>query len=208
MGSDLRSHWETVYRTKDPTRVSWYRAHLDLSLALITAAVPDRAARIIDVGGGGSTLVDDLLTEGYRNIDVLDLSQAALDGSRQRLGDRAAGVGWLRGDVTTYPFGRDRYDLWHDRAVFHFLTDEGPRRAYVHQVASAVKPGGHVLVAAFGPDGPTQCSGLPVARYDAAALHDEFGPAFTMLEHRVELHRTPAGSEQQFVYCLCRTSDR
>lgn len=201
---DTKNHWERVYQTKRADQVSWYRPHLDMSIDLIKKTLPDRGARIIDVGGGESTLADDLVREGYRRIDVFDLSETALEVSRQRLGDDAASVSWQRGDVISYAFEASTYDLWHDRAVFHFLTDPGQRRAYVQQVLHAVKPSGHVIVATFGPEGPTQCSGLEVVRYDADSLHDQFGAAFQLVEHRVEDHTTPAGSRQQFVYCLCR----
>ena len=202
---DPKDHWDAVYQNKRPDQVSWYRPHLDVSLELIAKTVTDRAARIIDVGGGEATLVDDLLASGYRRVDVLDLSATALDVARERLGERAAEVGWLCGDVTSYAFEAGAYDLWHDRAVFHFLTEVDARRAYVEQVLRAVKPGGHVIVATFGPEGPQQCSGLDVVRYDADSLHDQFGARFTLLDHQVEEHTTPAGRQQQFVYCMCRT---
>ena len=163
---DARSHWEAVYRTKQPNEVSWYRPHLDVSLQLIDEAVPSRDAKIIDVGGGESTLVDDLLDRGYSNLSVLDLSSIALDVAKTRLGNRARAVNWLYGDVTTFAFASNEYDFWHDRAVFHFLTDPSDRAAYVRQVAHSVKSGGHVVVATFGPEGPTKCSGLNVVRYD------------------------------------------
>lgn len=200
---DPKAHWETVYRTRRPSEVSWYRPHLDLSLELIERAAPDRDAHVVDVGGGEATLVDDLLARGYRNVAVLDVSPTALAVAGERLGPQASRVSWLLGDVTTFAFGRHVYDVWHDRAVFHFLTDAGDRAAYVRQVARAVKPGGRVIVGAFGPEGPPKCSGLDVVRYDADALHDEFGAGFRLVEHRTELHRTPAGSIQQFVYCCC-----
>ena len=202
---DPKSHWENVYQTKRPDQVSWYRPHLDLSLDLITKTVENRGARIVDVGGGESTLVDDLLAAGYRHVDVLDLSETALDVARNRLGDTAKTVGWLRGDVTAYSFDANVYDVWHDRAVFHFLTELSQRQAYVRQVLRAVKPGGHVIVGTFGPEGPTQCIGLDVVRYDADSLHDQFGTPFTLVDHQIEEHTTPAGRRQQFVYCLCRT---
>lgn len=202
---DPKNHWDAVYQAKRPDEVSWYRPHLDVSLDLITRTIADRDARIVDVGGGEATLVDDLLAAGYRRVDVLDLSATALEVARARLGERAADVGWLCGDVTTYAFEPAAYDLWHDRAVFHFLTDPGARRAYVGQVLQAVKPGGHVIVATFGPEGPEKCSGLDVVRYDADSLHDQFGARFTLVDHQMEEHTTPAGRQQQFVYCMCRT---
>jgi SAM-dependent methyltransferase len=201
---DPRSHWEKVYRTKQPTEVSWYRPHLEVSLQLIEEAAPDRDAQVIDVGGGESTFVDDLVARGYRNLDVLDVSATAIDVARERLGAGSDKVHWLCGDVTTFAFPAHRYDVWHDRAVFHFLTEAGDRAAYVRQVARAVKPGGHVIVATFGPEGPTQCSGLNVARYDPEGLQREFGSGFRWVKHCTDLHRTPAGSVQQFIYCWGR----
>lgn len=202
---NARSHWEKVYRSKRPDEVSWYRAHLETSLELIAEAAPDRDAAIIDIGGGESTLVDDLLARAYRNVSVLDVASTALDVAKERLGASADRVHWLGGDVTTITLPRHGYDVWHDRAVFHFLTDPQDRVAYVRQVARAVKPGGHVVVATFGPEGPTKCSGLDIVRYDPEALHDEFGTGFRLLKHLTELHQTPAGAIQQFVYCFCTT---
>ncbi|HZQ61107.1 MAG TPA: class I SAM-dependent methyltransferase [Casimicrobiaceae bacterium] len=205
---DARSHWEKVYGTRHADEVSWYRPHLETSLALIEQAAPDRAAHVIDVGGGESTLVDDLLARGYANVHVLDISRTALDVCKARLGDAAAKVQWLQGDVRTFAFAADAFDVWHDRAVFHFLTRPEDRAAYVRQVAHAVKRGGHVIVATFGPQGPHQCSGLDVMRYDAEGLHDQFGPAFELVKHSTELHRTPNGATQQFTYCYCKVDAR
>jgi SAM-dependent methyltransferase len=204
---DAQQHWERVYRTKRPDEVSWYAPHLNVSLRLIEDAAPDRDAAIIDVGGGEATLVDDLLDRGYRRVSVLDVSPTALDVAKARLGRRAHAVDWLCGDVTTFPFRSHQYDVWHDRAVFHFLIDPKDRAAYVRQVAYAVKPGGHVIVATFGPEGPAKCSGLDVVRYGPDALHHQFGPAFDLVKHETELHRTPSGIIQQFTYCYCKTSD-
>jgi len=202
----LTSHWERVYQTKRHDEVSWYRPHLEISLQLIEEATPDQTARIVDVGGGESTLVDDLLARGYRNVEVLDLSATALEVARQRLGTRADSVQWHCGDVCTFDFAPSHYDIWHDRAVFHFLTTPQQRAAYVRQVARAVRPGGHVIVAAFGPEGPIRCSGLDVVRYDASALHSEFGIGFELVKHLAESHRTPGGTVQQFVYCFCHVA--
>ncbi len=199
-----RNHWEKVYRTKAPDAVSWYRPHLERSTELIGRVAPGRDAAIIDIGGGESTLVDDLLAQGYRRLTVLDLSPTAIEVARSRLGARAREVDWIVADVIEATLPAHSFDVWHDRAVFHFLTDTGERAAYVRQVARAVKPGGHVIVATFGPQGPTKCSGLDVVRYDAQALHGEFGAHFRLLESTTEQHRTPAGAEQQFLYCLCR----
>jgi len=198
----LEDHWNQVYRTKRTDDVSWFRPHLDTSLALIKGTGADPGAPILDVGGGASTLVDDLAAAGYSNVTVLDVSEAALQAARHRLGARAHAVAWIAADATRAVLPRAHFQIWHDRAVFHFLTDAEDRRRYVQQVRHAVAPGGHVIVATFGPDGPQRCSGLPTNRYDAGALHAEFGAGFELLEHREEQHRTPVGADQQFVYCL------
>jgi 2-polyprenyl-3-methyl-5-hydroxy-6-metoxy-1,4-benzoquinol methylase len=201
---NVATHWEKIYREKASDAVSWYRPHLEKSLALIKKAAPERSASVIDVGGGESTLVDDLLAYGYRNVTVLDLSQTAIDVTKERLGSAASRVHWLTADITDCDLALSAYDVWHDRAVFHFLTAMGQRQAYVRQVARAVKPGGHVLVSTFGPEGPTKCSGLEIVRYEAESLHSEFGVRFRLLESFKELHNTPFGTTQQFLYCLCR----
>ena len=199
-----KAHWEAVYGSKAADAVSWYRAHLERSLELIEKSCPDRSAPIIDVGGGESTLVDDLLERGYCNVTVLDISEKALDVARRRLGPRARHVTWVAADVRTAKLPPQGYELWHDRAVFHFLTDAADRRAYVRQIAQSMKSGGHVLLATFGPQGPAQCSGLDVVRYDAASLHSEFGAKFALENSIIENHHTPSGTVQQFLYCLCR----
>ena len=153
---------------------------------------------------GESTLVDDLLSGGYRNVSVLDISQTALDVARKRLGPAAEQVHWLTADITQARLLRHSYDVWHDRAVFHFLTEREQRIAYVQNVIAAVKRGGHVIVSTFGPEGPTRCSGFDVLRYDAESLHDQFGDRFHLVESTKELHRTPFGTTQQFLYCYCR----
>jgi 2-polyprenyl-3-methyl-5-hydroxy-6-metoxy-1,4-benzoquinol methylase len=204
MKMDVRAHWEKIYSTKAPDQVSWYRPHLETSLALIKRAAHDRIASIIDVGGGESTLVDDLLDQGFQNVSVLDVSQAAIDVNKERLGDRASRVHWIVADITQSELEPRAYDVWHDRAVFHFLTLQEQRAAYVRQVSHSVKSGGHVIVSTFGPEGPTKCSGLDVVRYDANSLHDEFGPRFRLVESSKEVHQTPFGTTQQFLYCYCR----
>jgi SAM-dependent methyltransferase len=201
---DPRTHWETIYRTKDVHEVSWFQSEARRSVDLITRICPDRSAPIIDVGAGASVLVDNLLTDGYRNLSVLDVSEAALKISRDRLGVDSAKVNWMVGDVLRVPFDDAAYTVWHDRAVFHFLTDATDRRAYVEQVRRAVRPGGYVLVATFAEDGPEYCSGLPVVRYSAEGLHSEFGTDFQLVRSEHEDHRTPGGAEQSFLYCLCR----
>ena len=199
-----RQHWDGVYARKAPDQVSWYRPHLERSLAFIEQAVPDRAARIIDVGGGLSTLVDDLLAAGYRDVTVLDISATAIDRAKERLGARAGEVAWIVGDITTMRLPEHRYDFWHDRAVFHFLTAPGERERYVAAVRQGLRVGGHIVVATFGPEGPEKCSGLDVIRYGPDALHAEFGGSFRKIESCTERHETPWGVEQEFVYCYCR----
>jgi SAM-dependent methyltransferase len=201
---DVKIHWEAIYTSKAPDQVSWYRPHLEKSLALIERAADERSASIIDIGGGESTLVDDLLARGYENISVLDVSQTAIDVTRQRLGRAAERVQWILGDITRVELGAKAYDVWHDRAVFHFLTSNEQRAAYVERVAHAVRTGGHVIVGTFGPEGPTKCSGLEVVRYDADSLHGEFGRRFRLVESSKELHETPFRTTQQFLYCYCR----
>lgn len=201
---ESKQHWEQVYATRAANEVSWFQEHAALSLKLIRDAAVPASASIIDVGGGASTLVDDLLAAGCGNVSVLDLSAAALAAARSRLGIRAEAVRWMEANVLEFDFPQYAYDVWHDRAVFHFLTGEEARHAYVRAVLRAVKPGGLVIVATFAEDGPTQCSGLPVMRYSADELHAEFGEPFQLLGHERESHHTPSGKEQKFVYCFCR----
>jgi hypothetical protein len=201
---NTKQHWDSIYSTKPPQALSWFQPHARSSLRLIRGAAPDRNAAIIDVGGGASTLVDDLLNDGYANVSVLDLSGAALRAAAARLGVRGESVRWFEADVTTACLPPAHYDAWHDRAVFHFLTSPSDRAAYVRTVTAATKPGATVIVASFAEDGPTECSGLPVVRYGPAALHAEFGEPFELLHHEREEHWTPAGKAQHFVYCLCR----
>ncbi len=201
---DRREHWEHVYQTKQADQVSWFQAEARLSRKLIERVAPDRSARIIDIGAGASTLVDGLVSAGYQNLTVLDISPAALGVAQRRLGQTVTSITWLAADVLTAGLGAANYDVWHDRAVFHFLTEERDRRRYVAQVRAAVRPGGHVLVATFAEDGPMRCSGLDVTRYSPRALHHEFGGAFSLIESHREIHTTPAGTQQAFTYCLCR----
>ena len=202
-----KNHWEKVYGTRPVDAVSWYTPHLTRSLELIAEAALPLDAHIIDVGGGASTLAADLLDLGYTALTVLDLSASALASARASMGERAACVQWTVGDITTAPLPEATYDLWHDRAVFHFLTDPNDRAAYLRQVQHALKPGGRIIVATFGPDGPEKCSGLPVVRYDDVGLQAQFGADFERLHCLEERHETPWGSEQAFVYCLCRRKD-
>jgi len=199
MTQTRKQHWETVYQDKSPLEVSWYQTRPTLSLELIASCDLNPAASVIDVGGGASTLVDHLLELGYRNLSVLDISASALAHARERLGERAGDVEWIEADVTEFVPPRT-YELWHDRAVFHFLTEAADRRRYRELLERAVAPGGHLIIAAFAPDGPTMCSGLPICRYDAAGLMSEVGPDFKLVDERREVHVTPADKEQSFAF--------
>ena len=195
-------HWEQVYRSRSTTEVSWYRAHLERSLESIRRIAPNPNAAILDVGAGASTLVDDLLSAGYTRLTVLDIAASALESTRSRLGRRAAAVNWLVGNVLDIELPAHHFDVWHDRAVFHFLTSASDRQAYVAQMTAALRPGGHVLIATFGPEGPLRCSGLEVVRYDAQSLSKELGKAFRLIDWTLEHHETPAGATQQFLHAL------
>ena len=201
---NAREHWDGVYGRNSAASVSWFAPHLSESLRYVRAAAPTRSSSIIDVGGGESTLVDDLLNEGYTNLTVLDISEKALNVTRERLGAFSKYVAWRAQDILESELPANAYDVWHDRAVFHFLTESDQRRRYVENVRRAVRPNGFVIVGTFGPEGPQRCSDLPVARYDPEGLHREFGYSFELVRDSVELHHTPRGGEQQFVYCLCR----
>lgn len=196
-----KQHWEQVYTSKTIDSVSWYQPHAELSLRLIDSIGLSSSASIIDVGGGASTLTDDLLERGYSNVTVLDLSGAALAATKARLGERSKQVTWMEADVTRAQLPREAFDLWHDRAVFHFLTEAGDRAAYLRNVYHSVRAGGHAIVATFAEDGPTRCSGLPVMRYSADELYAAFGENYRRLACEKESHRTPGGAEQRFTWC-------
>jgi SAM-dependent methyltransferase len=198
---DPQQHWEHVYSAKSAAERSWYRPHLEASLTLIRRAARDLSTPILDVGAGESTLVDDLLAAGYNDISVLDISSQALAHTRARLGPSGTKITWLRGDILTAPLHSHHYGLWHDRAVFHFLTSPADRAAYVEQVTRTLRPGGHVILATFAPNGPIRCSGLPVQRHDADSILREFGPRFRLESTTTQLHTTPSGATQPFVYC-------
>lgn len=202
-----KEHWENVYTTKPHDQVSWYRDHLDNSLKMILNTAVEKYAAIIDIGGGASTLVDDLLDHGFADVSVLDISSTAIETSKKRLGRRSSDVEWLVADITEVDLPAAHFDVWHDRAVFHFLTDPDDRRRYVELVNRSVKPGGHIIIASFGPNGPLKCSGLDVVRYSPESMHDEFGDEFQLVSSVDETHDTPFGTTQEFIYCYCRKSE-
>lgn len=197
--SDTKAHWEEVYQNRSVQAVSWYQDKPELSLGLIQQTGIAKDDAIIDVGGGASTLIDYLLDAGYENLSVLDIAARALEHARQRLGDRADQVNWITADITAYAAAQT-YALWHDRAVFHFLTDARDRARYIDTLEKSLQPGGHVIIAAFALNGPTQCSGLDIVQYDAEKLSNTLGPAFVLLGSESECHLTPDGREQNFGY--------
>jgi 2-polyprenyl-3-methyl-5-hydroxy-6-metoxy-1,4-benzoquinol methylase len=204
MGEENRkTHWETVYTTKGESEVSWFQDNPALSLALIDLVRPAHDGTIVDIGGGTSRLVDNLLARGFEHVTVLDIAQAALDVAQARLGKRASAVQWIAADVTQWRPAQT-FDVWHDRAAFHFLVDAADRAAYVARLKEAVAPGGHVIIATFAIDGPEKCSGLPVNRYDEARLSEELGKGFALIHARRHDHTTPWLSEQRFQFCVFR----
>jgi len=196
---DAKNHWEEIYHSTSPGKVSWYQENLATSLDFIEKTGLPKEAPILDVGSGASTLVDQLLLRGYRNLALLDVSTKALLLTRQRLGGKATGVAWHHGDVTRYSLP-EQYSLWHDRAAFHFLVDPSDRRAYVTSLRQGLRPQGHLILATFAVGGPTRCSGLDVTQYDTQKITTELGQDFRLIETLEELHQTPAGVEQLFSY--------
>jgi ubiquinone/menaquinone biosynthesis C-methylase UbiE len=202
-GIDCKAHWENIYATRGETGLSWYQAEPRVSLELIDAVAPAGGGRIIDIGGGTSILVDRLMERPFERIAVLDISETALLKARSRLGSRAERVEWIAGDVTKIEiFGT--FDVWHDRAVFHFLTDAADRRRYVTLAERTVCPGGHLIIASFADDGPSRCSGLDVCRYNADTLGAELGAGFSFVTGKEERHTTPWGTSQSFFYGVLR----
>jgi SAM-dependent methyltransferase len=199
MSGDPAAHWQRMYETRSPTEVSWYEPAPERSLELIRATGIPLEAPILDVGGGASLLVDHLLASGYTDVSVLDLSPAALEQARVRLGPGAGRVTWIVADITSFVPER-RYVLWHDRAVFHFFLRPEEQRRYLAALRKGLAPHGHVVLATFGPEGPERCSGLAVQRYSAAALEALLGPGFQLRSSRIEQHRTPGGETQEFLY--------
>lgn len=200
---DRKAHWDGVYRAKAPDQLTWFQPRPETSLRLIEEANLGPEARIIDVGGGTSTLTENLLEAGYRELTVLDVSAAALEVSGQRLAGRAAEIEWIEADVTRFEPSR-QWDLWHDRAVFHFLIDPEDVRAYRVSMLRALAKNGQAVIATFGPQGPTRCSGLDVQRYGAESLSEAVGPEMELVESRLDDHVTPTGASQQFLFCRFR----
>jgi len=201
--TSTHDHWQTVYQSRDEQQTSWFRPHLEESLRLIEQLALTVDSPVIDIGAGRSTLVDDLLARGFADISVLDLSDAALQEARSRVGETAS-VRWLAADVLAANLPVSHYRLWHDRAVFHFLTWPEDRARYLAQARRSVREGGFVILATFAPDGPDKCSGLPVCRYDADALAAEFADGFTRIADSLETHHTPFATEQNFTYLVLR----
>jgi 2-polyprenyl-3-methyl-5-hydroxy-6-metoxy-1,4-benzoquinol methylase len=201
--ADRKSHWEAVYTTKGENEVSWFQENPAPSLELIDLVRATPASAIVDIGGGASRLVDCLVARGFDHVTVLDISEAALEAAKTRLGEQAGRVQWIVADVTKWS-PMQAFDVWHDRAAFHFLIDPADRSAYVTRMKQAIKPGGHVIIGTFAIDGPDKCSGLPVNRYDAASLAKELGEGFQLVESRRHDHSTPWNSAQRFQFCIFR----
>jgi len=199
---DRKEHWERVYATRLVEKLGWYKPSLDIPLAWIETLQLDKGAPIIDIGGGASTLIDDLVDEGYEALTVLDLSVNALEASKKRLGRQSELVMWLSADVTRYPLPEKHFELWHDRAAFHFLVEPVARQAYLDNLMRALKPCGQVIFGVFAPEAPPKCSGLPVVRYDHEHLAAFMGDEFELVKWQKELHVTPGGVEQMYLYCL------
>ena len=199
-----KEHWEQVYTSKSPDRLGWYKPRLQTSLEWIGALGLETDQPIIDVGGGASTLIDDLLAAGYSAITVIDIAEPALVLLRSRLGDKSSAVNVLCGDITGIELQENAFALWHDRAVFHFLTEASQRDRYMENLCRALQPGGHLIIGTFAPEAPPRCSGLPVQRYDLQMLCDTLGGEFELRRHRKEMHITPGGVEQMYLYCEFR----
>jgi SAM-dependent methyltransferase len=203
---EQKAHWDAIYKAKGPNEVSWYQEHPSKSLELIKATGLKRAGAFIYIGGGASTLVDHLLSNGFGRVTVLDISSEALQKAKSRLGTHADAVTWMEGDVIQVVLPYHFYDVWHDRAVFHFLTSSDDRQLYSKTLKDALKPGGHAILATFALEGPPKCSGLDVIRYSPESLSKELGPDFRLLESVEEIHHTPFDTKQKFIYCLYQKS--
>jgi len=201
--TDRKSHWEHIYQTRPSDEVSWFQPTPALSLELIEQCNLSPEDSILDVGGGASKLADHLIEAGYRSITVLDITRAALEVTRSRLGEAADRVDWLEADATDFHLAHQVH-LWHDRAVFHFLTQANDRHAYIANVKKTLLPGGHLIIAAFAPEGPKKCSNLDIVQYDSRKICIELGHAFELQQTRQETHKTPGGADQHFNYFLFR----
>jgi len=204
---ERKAHWEQVYSTRMAEKLGWYKPRLDTPLSWLEELNLDKASPIIDVGGGASTFVDDLVDAGYDSITVFDIAEHAIETSKKRLGRQSEMVMWLSGDVTSYSLPPNRFALWHDRAVLHFLTEPEQSNAYHANLLQSLQPGGYVIVGVFAPDAPPKCSGLPVKRYDADGLAEFLGAEFELLQQLNEMHVTPGGVEQMYQYCLFQRSE-
>lgn len=194
-----KSHWNGAYEGKAEGEVSWFQSKPERSLELIDRSGIPHSGTLIDVGGGASLLVDYLVRDGFKNITVLDISSVALRTAQTRLGEPVKSIDWVEADITQFQTTK-HFDLWHDRAVFHFLTQTSERKRYINLLHQTIKPGGHVIIAAFTMGGPKKCSGLDIVQYDAIKLSQELGEVFTLIEQEDELHITPSGNEQAFGY--------
>ncbi|MDP3920379.1 MAG: class I SAM-dependent methyltransferase [Candidatus Omnitrophota bacterium] len=199
---ESKAHWENIYQTKKADQVSWFQSHLAKSLEFILELGLPKDGAIIDVGAGASTLPDDLLAKGFRNITVLDISAEALEVSKNRLVDKAKQITWLEADITNVPLKNNHYQLWHDRAVFHFLTNPKERKKYTQTLKDSLLKEGYALIATFGPNGPLKCSGLEIVRYSSESLQRELKEEFELKKHFLENHKTPFETTQEFLYCL------
>lgn len=204
---DRERHWNDRYSTTTVEKLGWFRVHLERSLQWIDELGLSHDASIIDIGAGASTLVDDLMERGFTDISALDVSAEALAITRKRLGEKAAGVEWYVADVTSAELPEASFDLWHDRAVFHFLTDEPDRDLYRQALSRALRPSGHLLIGVFSPEAPPKCSGLPVERYTLEQLEAEFSSDFELVREGSDPHVTPGGVEQPYVYALLKRRD-
>ncbi len=197
---DPKKHWENAYQKEAPEELSWYQDNPEMSLELIAATGVGFDGNIIDIGGGTSKLAGLLVVQGHKEVTVLDIASRSIEEARLTLGEQSNKIKWIEADVTNYNFA-EKYDLWHDRAVFHFLTDRHDRKKYVDAVQQSLKAGGHLIIATFGLKGPRKCSGLHVVRYSPETLHKEFGNNFDLVETSVEVHSTPSKVQQKFIYC-------
>jgi len=201
---DIKEHWEQVYSTKPANCLGWYEPHLQISMTWLKELGLDKDIQIIDIGSGASTFVDDLFLEGYQNITILDISKTALSVTRERLHSLAKQPLFLEGDITSINLPTNKYNVWHDRAVFHFLTEQKQQRSYLNNLHDGLKPGGHLVIGTFAPEAPPKCSGLPVQRYSLETLENTLGVEYRLEQHCKQLHITPGGVEQIYLYCQFR----